>query len=117
MTNLVLSGINYLPLFRIVLTDGEFSEFVSLNNQLGQMFPRLIMDSDSNENAILSLLGNVDTLAEFLYSFAEAQIIASAQIIADTMPEVMSNMDSTVEAYFRLFVALFLLFKYEYPKS
>lgn len=66
LANLVLSGINYLPLFRIVLTDEEFSEFVSLNNQLGQMFPGLVVDYDSNEIAILSLLGNVDTLTEFL---------------------------------------------------
>lgn len=83
----------------VSLTDEEFSEFVSLNNQLGQMFPELVMGYDSNGNAILALSGNVDTLTESLYAFVEAQRIASAQTIADTMPEVMSNIDSTVEAY------------------
>lgn len=83
----------------VSLTDEEFSEFVSLNNQLGQMFPELVMGYDSNGNAILALSGNVDTLTESLYAFVEAQRIASAQTIADTMPEVMSNIDSTVESY------------------
>lgn len=83
----------------VSLTDEEFSEFVSLNNQLGQMFPELVMGYDSNGNAILALSGNVDTLTESLYAFVDAQRIASAQTIADTMPEVMSNIDSTVEAY------------------
>lgn len=83
----------------VSLTDEEFSEFVSLNNQLAQMFPELVMGYDSNGNAILALSGNVDTLTESLYAFVEAQRIASAQTIADTMPEVMSNIDSTVEAY------------------
>lgn len=63
------------------------------------MFPELVMGYDSNGNAILALSGNVDTLTESLYAFVEAQRIASAQTIADTMPEVMSNIDSTVEAY------------------
>lgn len=83
----------------ISLTDEEFEEFVSLNNQLGQMFPELVMGYDSNGNAILSLSGNVNTLTESLYSLVEAQRLASAQTIADTMPDVMSNIDSTVEAY------------------
>ena len=46
----------------ISLTDEEYKEFVSLNNQLGQMFPELVMGYDSNGNAILALSGNVDTL-------------------------------------------------------
>lgn len=83
----------------VSLTDEEFEEFVSLNNQLGQMFPELVMGYDSNGNAILSLSGNVNTLTESLYSLVEAQRLASAQTIADTMPDVMSNIDSTVEAY------------------
>lgn len=83
----------------VSLTDEEFSEFVSLNNQLGQMFPEIVRGYDSNGNAILSLSGNVDTLTESLYSLVEAQRIASAKTIADTMPEVISNIDSTVDAY------------------
>jgi chromosome segregation ATPase len=83
----------------VSLTDEEFSEFISLNNQLGEMFPELVIGYDSNSNAILSLSGNVDTLTESLYACVEAQRLASAQTIADTMPDVIDNITETENAY------------------
>lgn len=83
----------------VKLTDEEFEEFISLNNKLGDLFPELIAGYDANGNAILNLSGDVDTLTESLYACVEAQRIAAAQEIADTMPDVMSNIVKSEKAY------------------
>ena len=83
----------------ISLTDEEYKEFVSLNNQLGQMFPELVNGYDSNGNAILSLSGDVDTLTESLYACVEAQRAANMQTIADTMPDVISNITEQMDTF------------------
>lgn len=83
----------------VSLTSAEFDEFVSLNNELGEMFPDLVAGYDANGNAILSLSGNVDTLTESLYACVEAQRLAAAQEIADTMPDVVKNIKETNDAY------------------
>ena len=82
----------------VSLTDKQFEEFVSLNNQLGEMFPDLVAGYDANGNAILNLSGNVDTLTESLYACVEAQRAAAAQEIADTMPDVVENINDTTDA-------------------
>ena len=82
----------------VSLTDKQFEEFVSLNNQLGEMFPDLVAGYDANGNAILNLSGNVDTLTESLYACVEAQRAAAAQEIADTMPDVVDNINDTTDA-------------------
>ena len=82
----------------VSLTDKSFEEFVSLNNQLGEMFPELVSGYDANGNAILNLSGNVDTLTESLYACVEAQRAAAAQEIADTMPDVVDNINDTTDA-------------------
>lgn len=83
----------------VSLTDDEFSEFVDLNNKLGEMFPDLVRGYDANGNAILALSGNVDTLTSSLYACVEAQRQAAAQEIADTMPDVIKNINETTAAY------------------
>ena len=83
----------------ISLSDKEFEEFISLNNQLGEMFPDLVAGYDSNGVAILTLSENIDTLTASLYACIEAQRIASAQEIADKMPDIMTTIDGTVDAY------------------
>lgn len=82
----------------VSLTDKQFEEFVSLNNQLGEMFPDLVVGYDANGNAILNLSGNVDTLTESLYACVDAQRAAAAQEIADTMPKVVENINDTTDA-------------------
>ena len=81
------------------LTNEEYAEFVGLNNQLGELFPDLVKGYDSNGNAILALAGNVDTLTASLYECVKVQQQAAAQEIADTMPDVLENIDETTEAY------------------
>ncbi len=83
----------------VSLTDEEYTEFLNLNNQIAEMFPQLNMGMDSNGNAMLSLSYTADTLAESLWNVIEAERVASNQTIADTMPNVISNIDETVGKY------------------
>lgn len=83
----------------VSLTDEEYAEFLSLNNQIAEMFPELNMGMDSNGNAMLSLSYTADTLAESLWNVVEAERAAANQTIADTMPDVISNIDETVDKY------------------
>lgn len=91
-------GVNQLG-ENVSLTDEEYEEFLSLNNQIAEMFPELNMGMDSNGNAMLSLSYTADTLAESLWNVVEAERAAANQTIADTMPDVLSNIDSTVDKY------------------
>lgn len=81
------------------LTNEEYAEFLDLNNQLGELFPELVAGYDSNGNAILSLSGNMDTLTASLYDCIEAQRILAAQTIADSMPDVLDNVNSQVDNF------------------
>lgn len=83
----------------VSLTDEEYSEFLSLNNQIADMFPELNMGMDSNGNAMLSLSYTADTLADSLWGVVEAQRAAANETIAATMPDVISNIDNTVDKY------------------
>lgn len=73
------------------LTDEEYSEFLSLNNQLAELFPEINMGMDSNGNAMLALSGNADTLTESLWALVEAEQAAANEQIAAKMPEVVTN--------------------------
>lgn len=75
------------------LTDEEYSEFLSLNNQLAELFPEINMGMDSNGNAMLALSGNADTLTESLWALVEAEQAAANEQIAAKMPEVVTNAD------------------------
>lgn len=81
------------------LTNEEYAEFLDLNNRLGELFPDLVAGYDSNGNAILSLSGNMDTLTASLYDCIEAQRILAAQTIADSMPDVLDNVNSQVDNF------------------
>ena len=85
-------GVNQLG-ENVSLTDEEYEEFLSLNNQIAEMFPELNMGMDSNGNAMLSLSYTADTLAESLWNVVEAERAAANHTIADTMPDVLSNID------------------------
>ena len=83
----------------VKLTDEEYKEFLSLNNQIAEMFPEINNGMDSNGNAMLSLSLTANTLEESLWSLVEAERAAANEEIAKTMPDVLSNIDSTVQQY------------------
>ena len=83
----------------VSLTDEEYAEFLKLNNRIAEMFPELNLGMDSNGNAMLALSYSADTLTESLNALVEAQRNAANQQIADTMPDVLSNIRSTTAIY------------------
>ena len=83
----------------VSLTDEEYEEFISLNNQIAEMFPELNMGMDSNGNAMLALSYSADTLTESLYNLIEAERQASYSAIAEKMPEVLKNIKETNNVY------------------
>lgn len=92
------NGVNQLG-ENVGLTDEEYSEFLSLNNKIAEMFPELNMGMDSNGNAMLTLSYTADTLAESLWKVVEAERAAANIELAKTMPELMSNISAQMTEY------------------
>lgn len=83
----------------ISLTDEEYEEFLSLNNQIAEMFPELDMGIDSNGNHILALSYSVDTLAESLQALVDVERMAANEEIAGNMGEALKNIKSVNKEY------------------
>lgn len=83
----------------VSLTEAEYTEFLSLNNKLAEMFPEINNGMDENGNAMLSLSLTANTLEESLWALVEAEAEVANQEIADTMPDVLSNIKDTTSAY------------------
>lgn len=83
----------------ISLTDEEYEEFLSLNNQIAEMFPELDIGIDSNGNHILALSYSVDTLAESLQALVDVERMAANEEIAGNMGEALKNIKSADKAY------------------
>lgn len=81
------------------LTDDEYEEFLSLNNQIAEMFPELDMGLDSNGNHILALSYSIDSLTESLEALLEAERNATNEKIADNMGDALKNIKSANKAY------------------
>lgn len=83
----------------VSLTSEEYAEFLDLNNKIADMFPEINNGMDSNGNAMLSLSYTSDILTASLERLVEAERQAANQEIADTMPDVLSNISESVDAY------------------
>ena len=76
----------------VSLTDEEYAEFLSLNNQIAEMFPELNLGMDSNGNAMLSLSYSANTLSDSLWELVEAQRAAANKQIADEeLPDLIEK--------------------------
>ena len=91
-------GVNSLG-EQVDLTDEEYDEFLSLNNQIAEMFPELNLGMDSNGNAMLSLSYSAETLTKSLWGLVEAQRAVANEELAKTMPDVLSNLAAQGEEY------------------
>lgn len=83
----------------VSLTDEEYSEFLSLNNQIAEMFPEINNGMDENGNAMLSLSLTSDTLTESLNALVEAQRAVTNEKIAEKLPEVLENAKNADKDY------------------
>ena len=91
---------------QVSLTDEEYEEFLSLNNQIAEMFPELDLGLDSNGNHILALSYSVDTLTESLQALVEAERMAANEEIAGNMGDALENIKSADKAYNKQISAL-----------
>ena len=78
----------------ISLTDEEYSEFLQLNNQLGQLVPDLVTGYDDSGNAMLALSYNADNLAESLQNLIDIQKDIANFEMSNTVSELF---DTTLE--------------------
>lgn len=83
----------------VSLTDEEYKEFLSLNNQIADMFPEINMGMDANGNAMLALSTTANTLEQSLWALVDAERAAANEEIAKTMPDVLTNIQDTVRQY------------------
>ena len=83
----------------ISLTDKEYEEFLSLNNQIAEMFPELDLGFDSNGNHILALSLSVDTLTESLNALVEAERQTANAEIAANLGNALENLKGSDKAY------------------
>ena len=73
------------------LSTEKYQEFLSLSNQLAEVFPELVSHYDENGNAILNLQGDVDSIVGSLQSLVKVQRDLANQQIADNLPSVFEN--------------------------
>lgn len=83
----------------VKLTDDEYEEFLQLNNKIAEMFPELNLGMNSNGNAMLSLSYTANTLEESLWGVVEAQREATNAVIANQMPDLLSNINGQMKQY------------------
>lgn len=57
-------GVNLANNQNLALTNEEYSEYLSICNDIAEMYPRLVSGYDAQGNAILKLKGNVEQLTE-----------------------------------------------------
>lgn len=76
----------------VSLTDEEYAEFLSLNNQIAEMFPELNLGMDSNGNAMLALSYSANTLSDSLWELVKAQRqAANKQITDEELPDLIEK--------------------------
>ncbi len=74
------------------LTDDEYAEFISLNNQIAEMFPRINMGLDDNGNYMLALSYTADTLADSLWALVEAERAQADIELSKQLPQMMTDL-------------------------
>lgn len=92
-------GIDSLTGKNVSLSDDNYKEFLSISNDLAEVFPTLSRNYDENGNAIVQLSGNVDTIVGSLQDLIEAQRDLTNSQIADELPTVFKGASAKSDAY------------------
>ena len=71
-------GVNLANNQNLTLTNEEYSEYLSICNDIASMYPKLVSGYDAQGNAILKLKGNVEQLTE---AYKQEQITAARTLI------------------------------------
>jgi len=81
------------------LSTDEYEEFLDIANQLAEIFPTLVTGYDLNNNAILSLDGDLQTVIKSLDELlARERELANMEIV-EKMPDVFKGVKQQVKKY------------------
>lgn len=83
----------------VSLTDEEYKEFLSLNNQIAEMFPEVNLGMNSNGDAMLALSYTASALEQSLWDLVEAEKAVTNEKIAETMPDILAGIVGKDEGY------------------
>lgn len=84
-------GVNLDTLENLSLSDEDYEEFISLNNELAEMFPNIVKNIDDQGNAILNLGNNGTIAAEGLRELLEEEERINNQKIAENLPQYLKD--------------------------
>lgn len=92
-------GVNQLTGENNSLSNEDYEEFLSLSNQLAEMFPTLTRNYNDNGDAIVQLSGDVDTIVGSLQNLIEAQRDLANRQIVDELPTVFDGVATKSDKY------------------
>lgn len=92
-------GVDQLTGKNFKLSNNDYDEFLTLSNQLAELFPTLTKNYDENGNAILDLSGNVDGIVSSLDDLIERQRQLANKEMLENLPDVYKNYERQVEGY------------------
>ena len=92
-------GVNQITGSNKSLNTEEYEEFLSLNNQIAELFPSLPKIYNENGQAIVQLTGDVDGIVGSLQHLVDVERDLANQQLADKMPELFSNLKISSKDY------------------
>lgn len=92
-------GVDQLTGKNISLSSEDYEEFLSLSNQLAEMFPTLTRNYNDNGDAIVQLSGDVDTIVGSLQNLIAAQRDLANRQIVDELPTIFDGVAEKSNAY------------------
>lgn len=92
-------GVNQLTGENNSLSNEDYEEFLSLSNQLAEMFPTLTRNYNDNGDAIVQLSGDVDTIVGSLQNLIETQRDLANRQIVDELPTVFDGVATKSDKY------------------
>ena len=79
------------------LSSEDYAEYLSISNQLAELFPSLVSGYDKEGNALLAIGSNADETNKKLQSLLETQQAAAQQTLIDNMNDVANGIYFEVE--------------------
>ena len=80
------------------LSEEDYAEYLSISNELAELFPTLVSGYDEQGNALLAIGSNADETNEKLQELLETQKAVAQQTLIDNMDKVADGIYYEVEA-------------------
>ncbi|MBQ4523301.1 MAG: hypothetical protein IJA10_10180 [Lachnospiraceae bacterium] len=80
------------------LSEEDYAEYLSISNELAELFPTLVSGYDEQGNALLAIGSNADETNEKLQELLETQQAVAQQTLIDNMDKVADGIYYEVEA-------------------